>query len=130
MPSPKPEPRTSSLKPEALAPLVREPGSPGHQLDNRMQIAAALYVDMGCKPGSYRAIADQLQISLSAVQNMFQRPRIQSHIRALLTQRFNQLELSSERVMQELATIAFAKVSDIFDEQGDPYAPWMLPDHV
>jgi terminase small subunit-like protein len=99
-------------------------------LDSRMAIAAAMYVDAGCKPGSYSEIAAALDVTYDAVRQMFRRPRMQAHLRHLLTQRFNQLELSSERVMHELATIAFIKVSDLYDESGDLYAPHMLPDHV
>ena len=97
---------------------------------DRMRLAAAIYVDAGCKPGSYRVIAEKIGMSQAAVSQMMRRPRIKSYIREMLTTQFNQLELSSQRVMQELATIAFHKASDIFDEHGDLYEPWMLPDHV
>ena len=101
-----------------------------HRSEPRYQLLAALYVDAGCKPSSYRMIAEQLGMQYTTVLTAMRKPRVQAHIREMLTAKFSQLELSSQRVMQELATISFANVKDIFDEEGDIYATHMLPDHV
>ncbi len=106
------------------------PITAGKEVNARIQIAAALYVDAGCKPSCYRMIAATLGMKYDAVAQMMRRPRLQSCVRQMLTAKFNQLELSSQRVMEELATISFANVKDIFDDQGDVYATHMLPDHV
>lgn len=106
------------------------PITAGKEVNARIQIAAALYVDAGCKPSCYRMIATTLGMKYDAVAQMMRRPRLQSCVRQMLTAKFNQLELSSQRVMEELATISFANVKDIFDESGDLYATHMLPDHV
>jgi hypothetical protein len=57
-------------------------------------------------------------------------PQVRKRIAELLEERHAELDISGRRVMQELAAISFAKVSDLYDENGDLIQPYNLPEHV
>lgn len=88
---------------------------------------ARAYVECNYK---LRPASEIVGVSYQRCQDLSRRARFQAYVRQILTEKFQHLELSADRVLQETASIAFAKVSDIFDENGDLIEPYMLPAHV
>lgn len=75
--------------------------------------------------GSYNQTAEILGVSRENVRSMIQRkPEIGERTREIIQTRFEKANITAERVMVELARVAFASAKGIFDENGD-----MIPIH-
>lgn len=59
-----------------------------------------------------------------------ERPDIQARVAEIVWQRFRKENISAERVIRELARIAFANAADLYDETGDLIPIHELPDDV
>lgn len=77
-----------------------------------------------------RIATEAIGIPHSRGNSLVRRARFQAAVRQVLTEKSEHLELSPQRVLQETASIAYVKVSDVFDEHGDLIEPYMLPAHI
>lgn len=68
--------------------------------------------------------------SPSAGWSMSQRPEVQSRVAELVGRRFAKAAITADRVVLELARIAFADVRDLYDDEGNLLPPQDLPDDV
>lgn len=91
---------------------------------------AHAFVRHGASFGARLRAAKELGLSSGDATLMLEVTAVRARIAELLEQRHRELDISGRRVMQELAAIAFAKVSDIYDPDGDLISPYMLPDHT
>lgn len=96
----------------------------------RHELFARAFVAHGASFGARAKAARELGMEGPEAQSTLNLPRVRARIAELLEQRHAELDISGRRVMQELASLAFAKVSDIYDANGDLIPPYMLPDHV
>jgi hypothetical protein len=101
-----------------------------HDADLREDAIAMAFVEDGCQTKNLPAIAEHLGIKLDSAQKIFARPRFQAKVRQFLTGKLQHLELSGDRVLQELASIGFMKIGDVFDRDGNMIPPQQLPAHV
>lgn len=58
------------------------------------------------------------------------RPEIRARIKELTRKKLTRADCTADRVMQELARVAFASVKDMFDEEGNLIPVHELPDDV
>lgn len=99
-------PRLESATEEAIAQAYASTGAVG-------ATAKTLGIDVS---GAHRAITTN--------------PHILARSKELIETKFNKLNISAERVMTELARVAFASAKGIFDENGDMIPIHKLPDDV
>jgi phage terminase small subunit len=53
--------------------------------------------------------------------------RIQVRIQALMDRRAKRTDITADRVLQELASLGFANIQDLYDDQGQLLPPHLLP---
>lgn len=96
----------------------------------KYEAIARAYVAGGCSNRGLREVCDEVGYQLRAPHDLIRNGYFQSLVRQILTEQFEQLELSPRRVLEETAAIAFGKISDVYDEHGDLIEPYLLPAHV
>jgi len=95
-----------------------------------LEVAARAYVEGGCTYSGLKEVLLQTQFRLAKPHELVRNGYFQAMVRQVLTEKFEHLELSPQRVLQETAAIAYVKISDVFDERGDLIEPYMLPAHI
>jgi len=98
--------------------------------NNRHELFALAYVAHGAQYGAAAAACKAIGETPENGKRLVDRPEIQARIRELISARHAELNITAQRVMQELASISFVKVSDLYDKDGDLIPPYMLPPHV
>jgi hypothetical protein len=94
------------------------------------EVLARAYVEGGCTYPALKRALEEANIKFRNINDIMRNGYFQYFVRQVLTEKFEQLELSPQRVLQETASIAYVKVSDVYDENGDLIEPYMLPPHV
>lgn len=66
----------------------------------------------------------------AAAAKLLDKPSIVARIKSYLTRRRNKLEVTGERIMEELACIGFCDIRQLFDEKGGVKPPHQWPDEL
>jgi phage terminase small subunit len=94
------------------------------------ELFARAFVAHGASFGARAKAAREAGYDNEGGSRALKLPQVRARIAELLEERHAELDISGRRVMQELAAISFAKVSDLYDENGDLIPPYNLPEHV
>jgi phage terminase small subunit len=84
-----------------------------------------MFAQSYARTGSSRQAAIDCDLGIQTAYGWLKRPHIQKRIDEMITRRFARAEITAERVMTELARIAFADPRDLYDDKGD-----LLPVHL
>lgn len=91
-------------------------------------------VVLGNPNKAYRVAYDNWTMSDGAVRTevwkMLRDPKIEDRIGEFQAIAEQKLAVSIERIAKELACIGFAKITDIYDDQGNPIPFHLLPDDI
>ena len=77
--------------------------------------------------GGYAANSDQVAGSESF--KLLKKPKIQAYVKYLQASVSKRFDISADRLVQELASIAFANPKEIFDDDGEMLPISQIPDH-
>lgn len=75
--------------------------------------------------GTASEVAKQLGINRTTVANILYKPTVHARVREIFESRFSEQNITGQRVMQELARVAFSDIRECFDLEGN-----LLPIHL
>jgi phage terminase small subunit len=79
-----------------------------------------------CIHGTAVAVAKALGLHRTTVSNILSAPNVHARVREIFESRFTQENINGQRVVQELARIAFSDIRDCFDIHGNLLPPHMM----
>lgn len=83
------------------------------------------FVAQGARLNAMPVVAEAVGISVDAARVLLRRREVKARIRELMLERFDELEISAQRVFEEIGAIAFIDPGEMLDANGD-----LLPVHA
>jgi phage terminase small subunit len=99
-------------------------------LTDRQSVFVSEYlVDLNAKQAAIRAGYSLKYAKLQACQ-LLRHPKVSEEIQKAMDKRAKRTEITADRVLQELAAIAFSDIRKLYGEDGKLLPPHLLPDDI
>ena len=86
-------------------------------------------IDLNATQAAIRAGYSEKQAAIIGFENL-RKPNISSAIQKAMDERAAKIDITSDKVLQELAKLSFSDVRGLFDESGRLLPVHILPDHI
>ena len=94
--------------------------------DKRAAVCAEYRVDL-CATDAAKRAGYSPKTAKQRGHELLQDPRVRSRIQALMDRRSKRTDVTADRVLQELASLGFANIQDLYDDDGQLLPPHRLP---
>ncbi len=109
----------------------REHRSPDELTTKQEVIAATFATELVTKPaGAFTRTARKLGTTPQNVKRTVELPKVDEVVTQHLNAVLKDADITRERIIEELGTVAFFNVQDLFDDNGNMLHPSMWPEHA